>query len=177
MSKRTLNVKFLSVDVGLGILLGGGAYVAYRVQLGRTLKALLVEADRAEATGDYGRAERALERYLAIRPHELVILARYGLVLDHQGTNPRARLQAFLALGQVLRHDPGRRDVRRRLVDVAMGLGRFAEARTHLEILQKSSPRDGHLDDLRGRCDEAHGTYKTAASWYERAIADTPPGT
>jgi hypothetical protein len=143
MRKRALNVKLLTLVVGLGVMLGGAAFLVYRFQLSRTVRGLLLEADRAEAKGDYGLAEQALERYLAIRPHELVALARYGLVLDRRGTNPRARLQAFLALEQVLRRDPGRRDVRRRLVDVAMGPGRYDEAWTYREVLREPAPGRG----------------------------------
>jgi tetratricopeptide (TPR) repeat protein len=174
MRRQILNVKLLALVVGLGGLLGGGGYLVYRLQVSRTARALLREAELAEAKGDYGRAEHALGRYLAIRPGELVVPARHGLVLDRQGTNPRTRLQAFLAPERVLRRDPGLRDIRRRLVDLAMGLGRYNEARTHVEILQKSVPRDSALAELRGQCEEAVGAYNAAAPCYEKAIVEEP---
>jgi hypothetical protein len=149
MRTRALNVKLLTLVLGLGVMLGGAFYLVDRFQLSRTARGLLIEADHsAKAIGDCGESEQALERYLAIRPHELAALARYGLVLDRRGTNPRTRLQAILALEQLLRHDPGRRDVRRRLVDVAMGLGRYGEARTHREVLREPAPGRGSGERL-----------------------------
>src|SRR4051794_23770274 len=93
MRRRILNVKLLALVVGFGGVLGGAGYLVYRLQVGRTAKALLREAGLAGVKGDYGRAEQALRRCLAIRPGEQVALARYGLVLERQGTNPRVRLQ------------------------------------------------------------------------------------
>jgi tetratricopeptide (TPR) repeat protein len=174
MRKRTLNFKLVLLIVGSGMVLGLGGCLVYHLQRGRAARALLHEADRAEARGDDARAARALERYLTIRPRNLDALARYGLSLERMATNPRARLQAFLTLEQVLRREPGRDDVRRRLVAVAMDLGRYLEARSQLEVLQKSAPRDGVLEDLRAQCEEALGAYAVAASWYEKATVHAP---
>jgi tetratricopeptide (TPR) repeat protein len=174
MHPRRLNVRFLALIMGLGVLLGAGAYLVHRHQLERTARVLLREADGALAKGGNAQAAQALERYLAIRPRDLDALARYGLVLDRLATNPRVRLQAFLTLEEVLRRDPRRNDLRRRLVDIAMSLGRYSEARTQLEILGKSTLQDRALDDLRGQCEEALGAYSAAATWYEKAIAHEP---
>src|SRR5947209_3929895 len=131
MGTRRFNVKFLVMVVGLGSLLGAGASLVYQTQLGRTVRALLREAELASARGDNPGAVQAFQRYLVIRPRSFDVLERYGLVLAQGATDARTQLQTYLTLEQVLRQDPTRREVRRRLVDVAMDLGRHKDARTH----------------------------------------------
>jgi hypothetical protein len=110
------NVRFLAMVVGLGVLRGGGGDLVDGLPpTRRTARGLLREVDLDEAKGEYGRAEQAPGRCLAIRPRGLVALARNGLVPDRQDTNPRARLQALLALEleSTTRHKAReRRDVR-----------------------------------------------------------------
>src|SRR5205807_4452033 len=100
-------------------------------QVRRNAGDLLSQADRAEEQGRFDQAAECLGRYLALVPDDTDVWARYGLLLAHDklATSPKARLRAFLTLERVLRREPKRRDVRRRLVGVAMRLGRFTDAR------------------------------------------------
>src|SRR5262249_58519703 len=110
----------------------------------------------------------------ALRPGDTDTLARYGLMLADRkvATSFAARFYAMRVLQQVLRQEPGRRDIRRQVADLAMSLGRFTDARDDLEVLLRATPNDGELEGLLGRCQEAAGNYKAARAWYEKTIRD-----
>jgi tetratricopeptide (TPR) repeat protein len=148
-------------------------------QVRRNAGVLLVQADRAERDGELRKAAEYLRRYLGVRPGETDTLARYGLLLaDEQlATTPRNRVNALMVLQQVLGRDGERQAVRRRVVDLAMGLKRFTDAREHLEHLLAANPGDGELEVLLGQCHEEVGTsdhYKEAREKYESAIQHAP---
>ena len=86
----------------------------------------------------------------------------------------RARQQALEVLEDVLRRTPQRQDVRRKLVTLALDLGRSSDAEFHLKVLRTASPNNGELESLSGRCQEAAGQYAEAAEWYEKAIKHAP---
>src|SRR5262249_10193964 len=50
----------------------------------------------------------------------------------------------------------------------------LAEARGHLEVLQKAFPQDGEIDHLLGQCHEADGQYAKAADCFARAVRLDP---
>ena len=65
----------------------------------------------------------------------------------------RARIEAYSMLERTLREDPERTKARRRLVDLAIRLGRYQDARQHLkESLLRDYPKDPELWDLLGQC-------------------------
>jgi hypothetical protein len=72
-----------------------------------------------------------LHRYLSYVPEDSDALARYGLLLDKSAESPRARSRALDVLQQAVRREPGRRDVRREVVRIALDLRRFGVAREH----------------------------------------------
>src|SRR5204863_480608 len=74
-----------------------------------------------------------------------------------------------------LRQDPGRDEVRRRLVDVYLSLPRgFTEAGRHLELLLAGAPDDADLLYKSGLCLDATARYAEAKQAYERALLPAP---
>src|SRR5262245_14825577 len=141
--KTKLNGRFL-IFLLLGLaLLGGGMYLLRNWQLKRNAGALLDQAVRAEEQGDLASADDYLSRYLALRPDDLSAQQRHGLLLDRLATppNPNGRLRAFLTLELVVRRQPDNNDLHRELVRIAMApdLGRYGDAREHLDVLLRSS--------------------------------------
>src|SRR5262249_10136734 len=94
--------------------------------------------------------------------------------LDKLPPVPTMRLKALLVFDQVLRLEPERTDVRRRLVALAMDLQRYQEAEEHLGILLKASPQDPELEELLGRCYEANKDWKNASEHYQKAKKIAP---
>src|SRR5205814_757545 len=87
-------------------------------------------------------------------------------------------------LERAIARDPGRLDLRRRAVALAMrpGLARPQQALEHLERLTAARPEDGELRGLLGECKEAlapgrrdpQGLYKEARAAYEGSIKLSP---
>ena len=127
---RRLNLKLLAALLVVVVLLAGAVYGVHRLQVRRRVAGSLRQAEQAERAGDLRVAEQALERYAAYRPQDTDALARFGLILDKRADSlekPSERLakrqRALLVFEQVLLRQPGRRDIRRRLVDLAMEPG------------------------------------------------------
>ena len=75
---------------------------------------------------------------------------------------------------RVLRKDPTRDDVRRRLVDTAIELGRYSDALAHVKVLRQTFPKEGRFDYQAGICHESLGDHEMAAEAFQAAIDDTP---
>jgi len=174
--ERRLNLKLLSGLVVAG--LGGGAAVHawHGHQVRRTAGALLEQAVADEGAGREVAAVEALRHYLSLRPEDVDALVRLVLILERSAASPADREKVLVAFEQVLRRDPERRDIRLRLVRLAMGpdLRRYDQAASHLRSLLSGSPSDGELEGRLGLCEENASHYAEAAGLYERAIAHEP---
>jgi tetratricopeptide (TPR) repeat protein len=182
---RALNIRRAVLLLVSVALLGAGVYGLHSFRLRRNINALLERADRAESRGDLGVAEKALERYLGYQPRDATALARYGLILAKRAETDDDRSRALQVLDMALRADPGRRDVRRTMVDMAVPLGQYADARVHLTELLRGPDRvsgaarpgdapGGELVYLLGRCAEGERDFHSAAKWYASAVARAP---
>jgi cellulose synthase operon protein C len=139
------------------------------------------QADEAKKAGDSDKATEALGkaagyygRYLGFHPDDADALGRYGLLLNELAKSPLQKQRAFLVLEKAVRLDPTRDDVRRKLVDLAVSVGRTLDAREHLKTLLDSSPDDPELEYQMGRCEEADGHFADAKTDYENSIHDGP---
>jgi tetratricopeptide (TPR) repeat protein len=188
-----LNFKLLIGLLVATAILGAGIYLVHGFQDQRLAAALLKQAERAEQKGDLEKREKYLSRYLAYRPDDADALAKYVLLLDKRDTAGKDRLRVLLALEESLRRAPDpddalHREVRRRAADLDLtpGLGRYREARAHLEILLKAAPDDAELELRLGRClemeaqtgksSESEAQYRRARAWYKKAVAHDPGG-
>jgi tetratricopeptide (TPR) repeat protein len=167
--KRQLNVKFLAALLLGTAVFAGGLHLVHGFQVRRSATALLRMAGKAGEKGELDRKVQYLRLYLAHVPDDADALADYGLTLDKLALSEKARLQAFSTLELALTRDPERQTVRRRLVDLAMQLGRFSDARQHLEVLLRSARDDYQLVHLLGECHEAAGRFSQAAAAYRKA--------
>jgi tetratricopeptide (TPR) repeat protein len=166
-----LNVRLLS-GLAMGLLvLGIGSYSLHAYQMQRHASAYLREARRAQEENRPQEALRHFRRYVKLAPHDTEGLALYGLQLaELDQLEP-----AYLALDQALRREPDREEWRRQLVETAIELKRYTDARAHLEdhLLQRF-PEDAALWTQLGRCHVALGQDDRAAEAFETAIAASP---
>jgi tetratricopeptide (TPR) repeat protein len=161
--KRRLNLKYLACLLGVLVVASGGVHLVRAFQLKRNAAFFLAKSKQAEEDDhDDQAALEHLSRYLAYVPDDLEAWARFGLLLEIRARTPKAHAQVFEILEEVLRRQPDRDEVRRRLVDVAMGLGRFADARAHLDVLLQTTPDQPELLFQRGQCFRAMGDFKKA---------------
>ena len=172
--RRRLNGKLLVYLSGGVILFGVAIHLIHGVQVKRNAKTLLGQADRAEKDGNPEEVADYLGRYLIYQPRDADALGRYGRLIQDQGKTPIARYPAIQVYEKVLRIDPTRREIRRRVVDLAMDpvIREYSDAQTHLEVLLKSSDEGGEkgeLEYLLGRCKEGLGKPEEALAHYEEA--------
>jgi tetratricopeptide (TPR) repeat protein len=172
--RRTVNLKFLAILLVAGILAGTGLYFLHGYQLRRAAPLLLAEAAQAEQEGRTDRALEYLEYYHHSVPEDTDALERYGRLLDEHSVSPQERRAVYQVFAEALQHDPGRADLRRRLVRLGLDLGELATVRKDLELLQAATPDDGELEDLRGQYHEAVHEDSEAAGWYGRAVRHAP---
>ena len=161
LMKRTFNKKlFLWLLCGT-IVFGAAIHGIHILQAKQTASGLLRQAAEAEEKKDWRKAADYLGRYLQFAPEDTDALARFGFALDKQGDkNPRLRERALLVFDQVLRRDPERADVRQEAVKLAMSLGRFADAKAHLDVLLAANLSDGELWYSMGTCEAGEGKFK-----------------
>lgn len=168
---RRLNLRLIGV-LALGMLIFGTAvHWLHGYQVRRNAHVFLREAERAKEAKKFGDAVRNFQWYVELVPNDVDVLWEFGALLaDLPAYEP-----AYATLERVLRLDPTRSDARRRLVAVAIELGRYRDAREHLERnLLKATPADGELLTLLGICQEAATQFADAAQSYRAAIHSSP---
>ncbi|HEX5443187.1 MAG TPA: tetratricopeptide repeat protein, partial [Pirellulales bacterium] len=168
---RKLNVRLVLILFAITVVVSGGVHFAHELQVGRTARFLLTLADRDEADNKPGDAANSLARYVHLVPEDTDALARLGraqLKLGHY-------MGALATLEQVLRREPEREEERRDIVTAAMRIGRFTDARDHLQQhVLKNHPDDAVSQDLLGQCQAGLGEYREAAATFEAVLAAKP---
>ena len=174
--KRTLNVRLLGLLVFVAASLAGAVHVVHGVQVKRSARILLEESGEYEVRDEPEKAADYLGRYLVFVPDDGEALVRYALLLgsDKLATSTLARARALAVADKALICAPGHRDVRRAAVDLAIALGEYDAARSHLKILRDGATKDGELALLLGRCEEESGKFEEAAAAYEEAVKHAP---
>ena len=128
--------------------------------------------EQAEIEKAAGDALQHYQRYLALDPTNVAVRADYGKLLAHIGALPRA----FLQLERVLREDESNDEMRKLQVDVAIRLGRFADAESHLDVLLKKvdGKESAPLLEQRGICQVQTRKNDDALKSFSAAIAISP---
>lgn len=164
---RTVNKRFVVILTLVVIFLGTGVYLLHGYQLRRNARVFLDRARQALKEGRKDVAARNFQWYTELMPRDLDALQEYAALL----TDLRAYGAAYFRLESILRHDPGRSDARRMLVDVLINIGRFRDAQEHLEqYLLKEFPEDADLLAKLGRCQRGLGQSREAIRTLQQAI-------
>lgn len=175
---KKLNVRLLAILVGTALVLTVTVLVVRHFQVRRHAKTDLENArsiNKLEKLEERAEALKPYMRYLGWFPKETEARAELGLLLaDMSKEDPSCLFKAFGQLQQVLLEDTMRDDVRRTVIDLAMRMARFSDARAHIEALQNRSPNDGELFELLARCQIAEKEYSAARRSYETAISYAP---
>ena len=186
---RTLNVRLAAILVVVTIVSCVGVHFLHGYQIRRNAYVFLDAAER-----DHERALQAAKEkkpvqeqkaylneiknlgwYVRLMPDEVEVMERLGLLLADRAQDSRMFSMAFGTLERVLRLDSERQKSRRRLVDMALMIRRYQDAKDHLqEYLLKQSPDDAELWELLGRCYAETGEYDKAIEYFKKAIEFTP---
>src|SRR5262245_12328349 len=169
---RRINGRLLVVLLLALVASGVGVHFLHAYQVKRNAHALLEQANAADRESDPQKLLRYLGQYLVFVPGDDEAMTRYGLALDEHGRTARERQRAYFLLEQAMLREPGRDDIRRRLVTRAMSLGLYPAALGHLEVLLQRTPKvqrtpkDGELEYLAGCCELGSKRYKEAALYF-----------
>jgi predicted Zn-dependent protease len=173
---RSVNARVILVLAGTLVVLGGCVHFLHAFQMKQNAGVLARQAQRALAQGELRQAAKYLDRYLAFVPGDTAALAQLGQVLDRLADGPVGRFQALQYLEQALRREPEHRDLRRRVVALAIDQYQFQDALVHLQRLLASAPESekGELEHLAGWCHDALEQSEEAIAAFRRAIQHEP---
>jgi tetratricopeptide (TPR) repeat protein len=157
-----------------GALLGTGVHALHGYQVRRNSAVFLTHADRAEKEGNVTEAIDFLRRYVTLNPDDLPAVARLELLRASQADSPREMLQATFRLAAVLRKDPSRVEVRRKLAELQLRIGRYSDALEQLEGLLQQSPGDPSLLRMVAEAYQGKGEYRQAVEAYHRLLQAAP---
>jgi len=190
--KKRLNVKLVVWLVVASIVLGVSVQVLHTIQVKRTAGSLLVQAREARAEAkkavEAGETKQAVSlnkkardfyrKYVGYRPEDHEAMAALALtwadLAEAPGAERRHVLAAYRAMEKTLRQTPDQAEVRRRLAEFVMKLGRFHDAKEHIAYLEESSPDDAELGLMMGRCHVALNENDEAVQVLRETIEKDP---
>lgn len=175
--RRKFNLKFFGILLAVVILPAIGVHFLHAFQVKRQASALYEQAGREENQGNPTQAAAYLDRYLRHTPDDIPTKIRYAdLLLEQKPPSRVAWEKAFIVLDQIVARQPDNEELRRRLVKLAMGLGRgyYPTAITHLQYIVKNKPGDSEALLQLGQCQEGRDQFPAAIESYSRAIRNDP---
>ncbi len=165
--KKRINYKAVLALLAILVLLGVGVHFVHAFQVKRNAANLREQATVVEKEGKLNEARDFWSQYVGMMPEDTEGLVQYGTLLDKMG--PAARLKAFAVLENVLRREPQRQDIRRRVAEIAMELRYFSDAKVHLLILHDREPSDVDVLHRLGKCAMKERKFAEAFDWYDKA--------
>ncbi len=165
--KTIINRRFLIGLIVGSLLFGAAVHGLHAIQINRQSRFLLDEAHRAQGEKQFEVALNRFQQYTKLAPEDMDAQAEFGLLLADRHWSQ----QAAITLEKVLRNKPERDDLRHRLVDVEMEIGRYRDAADHLQQhLLVTAPRDGSLLERLGTCQIGLGEFAAAGKSLDAAI-------
>jgi tetratricopeptide (TPR) repeat protein len=171
---RQINYRMLGIVAGVVGLMLASTYAVHGWQLRRVAGSSLQNARQAVAAGEIADALNHFEEYCNSAPNDFNALAEFTILSDDARDRSSGGKGVFMLLERVLRKDQTRDDIRRRLVVVAIELGRFSDGLSHVKVLQQTYPKEGLFDYQAGFCLEKLSNHKSAAEAFQAAIDDLP---
>ena len=140
---KQVNRRLLLILIALALAGVGGVYALHKFQQSRNAGSLVTLA-RLRVKEE--RKDEALElfaRYLNFRPNDDQAHAEFARLLlekTKNSENPRSLIQpTYKALEEAVRKNPEDSELRQELAEFLLQMGRFGDARQHLELLRSRS--------------------------------------
>ena len=180
---RAKTLKRLAILIAVLSLVGGTGFLTQQIQVKRMARTELDKAALALEKRDFVKAQMLFREHLAVFPQDVEIEIKYVGALLETSKSLNAQAEAAQRYNNILKRDQGREDVRRLLLQLKVDMGRFLStygqdngADADLKILLGSSPNDGKLLYLMGRCYEEQAGDLTApaeaVSEYQKAALE-----
>ncbi len=169
-----INYRVLIVSLIGGSLLCFGVRCLHDWQINRLADQFREWGIEARNRGDAEAAISHLQRYLSVGARDVDAIASLAFSIEETADDPASRYEALQLFEGILRERPLSTDVRRKLVDLHIEFGRYADAVQHIDVLLLRSPHDAELLRLSGENLERLGRYQVAVQAYRRAIEAAP---
>ncbi|HQX50065.1 MAG TPA: tetratricopeptide repeat protein [Planctomycetaceae bacterium] len=173
--QRVLNPRVaVIVAIVLTVLVYGTRKLHDR-QFGKTVDFLRQSAYASLEAKDYRKAHGQFSQYLAFRPKDLDAREKLSSLLSTRIRTRPALEQAFLLNEELLRNELPQVELRLEQARIAVQLGKFSDAESHLRLLQFSREANGEIWYLSGHCANEQRKTDDAARCYQRAIGCPSP--
>jgi tetratricopeptide (TPR) repeat protein len=167
-----LNVRLALILLTGGTFLGGGVHWLHHIQVHRHATTLLAAAEDARDEQNLAGAIGYLNSYLGLSPGDMAARQQLGFLL----AETKKYAQAYTVLEQVLRSQQSADSsaVRRKLVEVAVAIGRWQDVETHVQAALREDEDNPSLLSYQGQCQVAMGRLKEARTSFETIIKKSP---
>lgn len=137
--KRVNLALLLGLFAGV-VVLAGGVFLLHRFQVNRNAGGLAVLARQRLKQGKTEEAIGLLGRYLGMRPGDVAVQREYAELVLASTKDPRTSKndlqRAYNSLEEAVRRNPDDDDLRLKLAEFQVQVGRFSDAREHLDLLR-----------------------------------------
>ncbi len=143
---KQVNVRLLLLLVA--VVFGGilGVFLLHRFQVNRNAGSLAKMARLRLAEGKNDEALSLFARYVSFRPEDDKAYGEFARLVLERAESPMANrgdiARAYSVLETAVRKTPDDDELRQRLAAFEMRIGRFVDARQHLQILRERLPTD-----------------------------------
>ena len=176
MRRRRLNVRLAVTLAVVAICAVLVVRAVHEFQVRRIASAIQDRAQQAIRDGEPRKAIELFDQYLKYRSADREVATTLTLLLADQSEwqDAGAKWNVYLALEQAATQNPDNETTRRRLVELALAVGRFDHAIDQVKRLLKTHPDDAGLLVLLGLARSAKEQYPEAAAAFKTAIAKEP---
>ena len=138
---KRINLKFLLIFLAAVVVGSAGLFFLRRFQVYRNAGNLASQAKQRLEEGKPAEAIMLYSRYIGLRPDDDAAFAEYAkLILARAEATDATRndlARAYNTLETAVRRNPDNDDLRRRLAEFQLRIGRSTDAREHLEVLRE----------------------------------------
>jgi tetratricopeptide (TPR) repeat protein len=154
---KRINLKFLLFFIAAVVVGVAGLFFLRRFQVQRNAGNLASQAKQRLEEGKPAEAIALYSRYIGLRPDDNEAFAEFAkLMLARAEATDATRndiARAYNTLETAVRRNPENDDLRRRLAEFQLRIGRTTDAREHLEVLRERL-ESGDLKDTPSSDDE-----------------------
>jgi tetratricopeptide (TPR) repeat protein len=173
LMRRKLNVRLVLWSLAVLVPIGIVVHLLHVYQLARLAVTLRDRGDQAAVEGKTQQALTDYSRYLGLVPRDREAREKYARLFDRTAL-PLDRLRVVLLLQQLLLDRPDLHDVRHRLVENLIFVGRIGDAIREINALEGRWRDPAELKHLLGWCQEAREQYREAAESFRAALVLDP---
>ncbi len=138
---KRINLRFLLILVAVVVAGTAGIFFLRRFQVSRNAGNLATQAKARLKEGKTAEAIMLYGRYIGLRPEDSQAYAEYARLMLARAEAPDATrndmARAYNSLETAVRRNPDDDDLRRRLAEFQLRIGRAGDAREHLAVLRE----------------------------------------